>query len=189
MALLPPLLGWGALLSPIHVVFFELVIDPACSIVFEMEPAEPGVMGRPPRPPRAPMLSRRRAGFALIQGTLALGAALAVAAWGRAGGLSEQAVRAVAFVAIVTGNLAILVTNRAGQAPFWRAFGRGNRGAGVLAGIATGLAALILAVPAARGLFAFALPGAAWLAGAAAAGVVPVLAADLAKAGRTGPGG
>jgi len=184
MALLPPLLGWGALLAPVHVVFFELVIDPACSIVFEMEPEEPGVMDRPPRRPDAPMLSRRRGVFALLQGALAFGAALAAAAWARRAGLPEEAVRAVAFVAIVAGNLAILVANRSGRGPFWRAFGRGNRGAAWLGGIASTLVALILAVPAARSLFAFTLPGGAWLAGAIAAGAVPVLAADLIKAAR-----
>jgi len=29
--------------------FWELIIDPACSVVFEMEPDEPDIMQRPPR--------------------------------------------------------------------------------------------------------------------------------------------
>jgi Ca2+-transporting ATPase len=40
LALLPVLFKWPLLLYPVHIVFAELLIDPACSIVFEMEPEE-----------------------------------------------------------------------------------------------------------------------------------------------------
>ena len=40
MALLPVLFGWPALLFPMHIALLELIIDPACSIAFENEPAE-----------------------------------------------------------------------------------------------------------------------------------------------------
>ena len=36
---------------PIHVVFLELIIDPACSVIFEAENAEPNTMNRPPQEP------------------------------------------------------------------------------------------------------------------------------------------
>ncbi|MEY3447286.1 MAG: hypothetical protein RIR45_2041, partial [Pseudomonadota bacterium] len=39
LALLPVLLGWPVLLYPLHIAFLELVIDPACSMVFENEPS------------------------------------------------------------------------------------------------------------------------------------------------------
>jgi len=37
------------ILEPIHVAFLELIIDPACSIVFEAEAEEADIMRRPPR--------------------------------------------------------------------------------------------------------------------------------------------
>ena len=40
LALLPLLFGLPLLLTPIHIAFLEMVIDPACSIVFEAEPDE-----------------------------------------------------------------------------------------------------------------------------------------------------
>ncbi len=43
---------WPLLLLPIHVVFLELIIDPACSVIFEAENAEPNTMNRPPRNPK-----------------------------------------------------------------------------------------------------------------------------------------
>ncbi|MDO9103147.1 MAG: HAD-IC family P-type ATPase [Candidatus Nitrotoga sp.] len=48
MALLPVLFGWPALLYPMHIALLELIIDPACSIAFENEPAESDVMQRRP---------------------------------------------------------------------------------------------------------------------------------------------
>ena len=38
MALLPLLFGWPLVFYPVHIVFLEFVIDPACSIAFEAEP-------------------------------------------------------------------------------------------------------------------------------------------------------
>ena len=55
MALLPVLLGWPVMLYPMHIVFLELIIDPACSMAFENEPAEPDIMQPPPRNPTAPL--------------------------------------------------------------------------------------------------------------------------------------
>jgi hypothetical protein len=37
LALLPIIFNWPVLLHPVHIVFAELLIDPACSVVFEME--------------------------------------------------------------------------------------------------------------------------------------------------------
>ena len=51
--------GWPLVLMPIHIAFLELIIDPACSVVFEAEDEEGDVMDRPPRPVGAPMFSRR----------------------------------------------------------------------------------------------------------------------------------
>ena len=39
---------WPLLLFPVHIVFLELIIDPACSLIFEAEEAEANVMERPP---------------------------------------------------------------------------------------------------------------------------------------------
>lgn len=44
MAMLPVLFGWPALLFPMHIALLELIIDAACSIAFENEPAESDVM-------------------------------------------------------------------------------------------------------------------------------------------------
>ena len=52
LAVLPVIFGWPILLMPLHIVFIELIIDPACSMAFEAEPEEPGIMRRKPRAKR-----------------------------------------------------------------------------------------------------------------------------------------
>jgi Ca2+-transporting ATPase len=50
LALVPLLMHQSPLLLPAQIVLLEMIIDPACSIVFEATPASDDVMRRPPRP-------------------------------------------------------------------------------------------------------------------------------------------
>lgn len=59
LAILPLMLGMPMFLAPAHIAFLEMIIDPVCSLVFEAEPEEQGLMRRPPRDPAQPLLSRR----------------------------------------------------------------------------------------------------------------------------------
>ena len=57
------------MLLPVHIVLLELLIDPACSVVFEADPAAADIMARPPRPPADSPFTMRNAGRGLLQGT------------------------------------------------------------------------------------------------------------------------
>lgn len=116
MALLPVLLGWPTALYPLHIAFLELVIDPACSMVFENEPAEQDGMQQPPRNVRAALLGRFTLWQALAQGGLALLAVMGAMAWGLAHatphyGGPEQA-RTLAFATLLLVNLGLIFMNR-----------------------------------------------------------------------------
>ena len=60
MSLLPVLFQLPLVLMPLHIVFLELVIDPACSIAFESEPEHSDIMKRPPRNPASRMFDEKR---------------------------------------------------------------------------------------------------------------------------------
>jgi Ca2+-transporting ATPase len=68
LSVLPVLVGWPLILLPVHIVFLELIIDPACSIAFESEREERNIMCRPPRSVREPLFDRRTVVFSLLQG-------------------------------------------------------------------------------------------------------------------------
>lgn len=68
LAMVPMLLHWPALLLPIHIALLELLINPACTLLFEAEPASADLMQRPPRQPRSSPFNAAHIGFGLIQG-------------------------------------------------------------------------------------------------------------------------
>ena len=112
LTLLPLLFGWPTILGPVHIAFLEFLIDPVCSIVFEAEPEEEGIMKRPPRPPREPLFSRRLLIWSLLQGLVTLGLLLGFHAALRAAGMPEPDAHAISFVSLVLTNVALIFVNR-----------------------------------------------------------------------------
>ena len=146
MALLPILLGWPVILYPMHIAFLELVIDPACSLVFENEPAEADLMQRPPRNVNAALLGNKTLWFALLQGIGALFIVCAATYWSITW-LNEPQVRAFSFTAMVSCNLVLLLNNRSCHGGFLKSLRRPNPTLWMVIGIALTLLSLILFVP------------------------------------------
>jgi Ca2+-transporting ATPase len=112
MSLLPVLFGWPLVLLPVHVLFLELVIDPACSVVFEAEPEEADVMHRPPRSPQEALFGRRILGLGLLQGGSALLIVLTVFLLALYGWHNELDAKAICFTTLVLANLGLIFANR-----------------------------------------------------------------------------
>jgi Ca2+-transporting ATPase len=146
MALLPLLLGWPIVLFPMHIVLLELAIDPACAMVFENEPADDDVMQHPPRDPRAPLFAGRTLFFALLQGLGVLVAVFTAYVWGTRY-LDESQARALTFSTLVLGNLALILSNRAGSSGLWASLRVPNHMLWAVSGLTLGLLALALYLP------------------------------------------
>ena len=114
LSLIPVFFGWPMVLLPVHVVFLELIIDPACSIAFEAEREEPNIMNRPPRNRKEPLFSRRTIILSLIQGVAVLLVTLAIYGFTLNQGRGELEARGLAFVTLVIANLGLILSNR-----FW----------------------------------------------------------------------
>jgi len=155
MSLLPILFKWPLVLLPVHVVFLELIIDPACSIVFEAEPEERGVMERPPRQLDEPVFDRRTVILALLQGLWVLLVVLAVFAVALHRGLGEADARTLTFVTLVLANLGLILTNRSWSRTIVSSIGIRNRSLWYVLVGALAFLALALCVPFLRGLFKF----------------------------------
>jgi P-type Ca2+ transporter type 2C len=112
IALVPLLLGWPLILFPVHIVFLELIIDPASSIVFEVEPGNPRIMERPPRNPKEPMFGTRTLIVSLLQGASVLLSVLAIYLIAFYQGLDESVARAMTFTTLIIGNLGLIYINR-----------------------------------------------------------------------------
>jgi Ca2+-transporting ATPase len=155
MSLLPVLFGWPLFLLPVHIVFLELIIDPACSLVFESEEEEADVMRRPPRDPREPLFSRSAVGLAILQGAGVLAVVLVIFAAALARGQGADEARALAFTTLIVANLCLILTNRAWSRTILQTLHTPNAAlVWVVAGAGL-LLVLVLAVPALRDLFRF----------------------------------
>ncbi len=175
MAFLPLVMGGPIMLYPVHVVFLEFVIDPACSVVFEAEAGEREAMRRPPRDPHEPLFSAAMLALSLALGATVLLAVVLLYGWALSAGRSDGEVRAIAFAAIVFGNLALIFANRSRTRAILATLGRPNpmlwwMTVGTIAALA-----LTLYVPPAATVFRFAPLGAGDLGLALAAGIAGIL--------------
>jgi len=107
-------------------VFLEFVIDPACSIAFEAEPAERNVMHRPPRPASSRLFDGWMVAVAIVEGVAILVAVALLYAVVLAGGMPEREARAMAFAAVVIGNIGLILANRSRHATLAETLRRPN---------------------------------------------------------------
>ncbi|MDQ1923987.1 cation-translocating P-type ATPase [Massilia pseudoviolaceinigra] len=166
MALLPVLFGWPVVLLPMHIVFLELMIDPACTLAFENDAPDPDSMRKPPRRPDAPLIGAAGLLRAGLHGALALAHVIAAWLWASAA-LAPDAARAFAFSALVGANLALMFAHGAQRRP--------NRVRWMIAAGALAALLVVTCVPALAAVFHFTPLSAAQLVTAAAIGLSLVL--------------
>jgi Ca2+-transporting ATPase len=112
MTLLPLIFGWPVMLFPVHIVFLEFVIDPACSIAFEAEPEAPNIMQRPPRSSHQRLLDKPALLSSLMQGFTLLMTIAVLYGYALGQNMPENTSRSIAFSGIVLGNLVLILGNR-----------------------------------------------------------------------------
>ncbi len=185
LSIVPVLFGWPMLLMPVHILFLQLIIDPACSVVFEAEALEPGAMQAPPRRPEQKLFDRTVMARGLAQGMGLLLLLLAVVAGARAwlpdDAQRDDTARALAFVVLVLANLGLIHANRAwgrsavpGGAEASRSFAWIAAGTVLLLGV-------VLGVPAVSRLFSFVAPTPAMLLAAVGLAGLSVVWFELVK--------
>lgn len=155
LALLPLLFGLPFMLSPVHIAFLEMVIDPVCSIAFEAETEERDLMQRPPRAADSRLLSRPMMVFSLLQGGLAL-AALAIVLWvGIVRDMPTDELRALMFTSLVLINVGLIVVNRSFSSSLSVALRRPNLFLWFLLSLVATVLTVALSWPPAMDLFQF----------------------------------
>ena len=147
------------LLLPLHIVFMELINDPICSIAFECEQEEKGIMNRRPRNPKEAFFGKRKIVFSLLQGLLLLAMVLVVYFYSRYQQHSEGEVRALTFSALILGNIFLIITNLSQSRGLISVLKEGNWT--ILSLLFTALLLLfaILFIPYLQPLFSFEFPG------------------------------
>ncbi len=120
LALLPVLFGLPLILAPLHIAFLELVIDPACSIVFEAEEGDADLMNRPPRQSDEALLSAQHIFRGLAYGSFTTAVIFGIYAWLLSQETAAATAATAAFVILVTANAALIMPSRSARTEWQR---------------------------------------------------------------------
>ena len=156
MSMLPVMLGWPLVLLPVHIVFFELMVDPVCAVVFEAEAEEINVMKRPPRPASSKIFDSSLLLLGAQQGSVLLLLLLAVYSGASWAGLATEQARALTFSAMILGDIWLIFINRCWSLPLRFSLKRPNPALWWIVSGALLMLALALLVPGIREVFHFA---------------------------------
>jgi Ca2+-transporting ATPase len=155
MSFVPVALGWPLLLLPVHILFLQLIIDPACSIVFEAEPEEADTMRKPPRLPGTSLFDRGTVILGALQGAAVLAALLTVYGFGLHRHQSTEEARALAFAVMVVASVGLILVSRSSSQSLLATLGRKNSALWWIAGGGLAFLTLVFYVPILRELFKF----------------------------------
>jgi Ca2+-transporting ATPase len=155
LSIIPVFLGWPLLLMPIQIVFMEMIIDPASTLVYENEKSENNIMKRRPRRITESIFNRKMIGISIIQGLVVLIVCIIGFEIGLHLGFTDNKIRAFVFAVLIFSNLMLLLANRAWDQSSFSTFFKINKAFYIIY-ITTFIAlTIVLFVPVINKLFEF----------------------------------
>ncbi len=179
--LLPLLLGWPLLIFPLHVVFLEFVIDPACSLVFEREQRGEEIMRRPPRARDERLFSGMMLLESVLLGLVSLAAVALVYGFALAQ-YSDGKARALAFIVLVINNLALILVSRSQTDSPASLLLRPNRAFSLISALAIAALVFVCSIPSVAAAFRFEAPTVPAAIAAAVTGLAIVAISGILRA-------
>jgi Ca2+-transporting ATPase len=180
----PLVLGWiyPNILSPVHVIFLELIMGPTCSIIYENEPMEKNAMARQPRAFTKTFFSTRELGTSIVQGLVISIGTLAVYQFSVNQGNNEAVTRTMIFVTLISANIFLTIVNRSFYYSILTTLTYKNNLLLTIICITVALTGALLYIPALNNFFEFERIDGRQLAVAATTGYVSVIWFEIVKA-------
>lgn len=113
-----PLLGLPMPLLPIHILWVNLVTDGLPGLALAAEPAERGIMRRPPRPPGESLFAHGMGWHVLLVGALLAVLCLGLQHWAITSGQGHW--QTMVFTVLTLGQMAHVLAIRSETEPLWR---------------------------------------------------------------------
>ena len=172
------------LLFPMHIVFMELIIDPVCSIAFESEKEEIGIMNRPPRKSDERFFAIKRIMGSIAMGLFLLTMVIAVYFLSINEGHSEGEIRSIAFSSLITGNLFLILTTLSKTRNACAVLKERNTALLVILCAAAAMMIVLISVPYLRHAFNFGYPGIGHFLVSLGAALIMLLVLEVLKYAR-----
>lgn len=179
---LAPLAGLPIPLLPVHILMVNLVTDGLPGLALASEPAERGVMQRPPRPPAESVFAHGLWQHALWIGLLIAGLCLGMQAWAVSHGDAHG--RTMVFTALTLSQLAHVLAIRSERDSLFARRLPGNRPLAWAVALGFAIQMAVVYVPPLQLLFRTQALGAAELAACLACAAVVFAAVEAEKAVR-----
>lgn len=153
----PLIMGWiyPNILSPVHIIFLELIMGPTCSIIYENEPMERNAMVQNPRVFTRSLFDRHELITSVVQGLVIAAAALAVYQFAVSRNASEATVRSMIFVVLISANTFLTLVNRSFYYSIFTTLRYKNKLVWLITGVTTLFTAAILFAAPLRTFFEF----------------------------------
>ncbi|PJZ70428.1 cation transporter [Leptospira perolatii] len=155
MSLLPALVGGPLFFFPAHVLLMELIIDPTCSIVFEGIEEERNLLNSPPRNRSENLISFRNVLECLLQGGFILIVLICFFFWGKSMFWSQERIRALGFLFLVTTNIGMMLVHLSTEKPFYKTLPKSKATIYWIVGLTAFALLLIFQLDFLRNLFGF----------------------------------
>lgn len=154
---IPLALGWvyPNILSPVHIIFLELVMGPTCSIIFENEPMEKNTMSQKPRPFTATFFNWKELTTSTIQGLAITVGTLFIYQYSVYQGFDEAYTRTMVFTVLIAANIFLTLVNRSFYYSIFTTLRYKNNLILLIIGITITLTALLLYIPPLTAFFKF----------------------------------
>lgn len=154
---IPLALGWmyPNILSPIHIIFLELIMGPTCSIIFENEPMEENTMQNKPRPFATSFFNWNELTTSIIQGLAITIGSLLGYQYAIYQGLGENATRTIVFLVLITANIFLTLVNRSFYYSLLTTIKYKNNLVPLMIGITIAITAMLLFIPSFTAFFGF----------------------------------
>jgi P-type Ca2+ transporter type 2C len=180
---IPILFGMQPILDPIHIVFLQMIIDPACAIIFEMEAPEKDVMLRPPRSINQKLFSLQNISMALLQGAGLTAIVVGLYFWLLSMNYSHAMATTVSFSSLVLGNISLIIVSRSKNDHLFRILQKTNPSQKWIIGIGIVSFGFLVSVPFLRDRFQFTAPTPEGILAILASGLIGVTWYELVKLG------
>jgi len=153
----PLALGWiyPNILSPVHIIFLELIMGPTCSIIFENEPMEKNTMSLSPRPMTTTFFNWKELTISIIQGLAITAGTLFAYQFSVQNGFDEAHTRTMVFIVLIAANIFLTLVNRSFYYSIFTTIRYKNNLVPLIIGITLTITALLLLVQPLTDFFQF----------------------------------
>ena len=111
---IPLALGWiyPNIFSPIHIIFFEIIMGPTCSIIYENEPMEKNTMSQKPKALSTTFFNWQELSLSILQGLVISAGTLFIYQFAVFNGYDEALTRTMTFTVLIAANVFLTLVNR-----------------------------------------------------------------------------